>query len=432
MNQHESANWKTFQKISFRFFFIYLTLYMAPWAWLDDVVTEGPLISPLQAATDWAVNAGNRYLFHVRDVLVPLNGSGDTSYGWAQLWLYLTLALSGSLLWSALDRRRTGHELLYYSLRTFVRYYIALSLLSYGIIKLFAMQMAFPQTSQLATPLGDLLPMRFSWLFIGYSTAYQVFLGIVETLGGLLLLNRKTVTLGLMIGAGVFTNVVMLNICYDVPVKIYSLHMLFCCLFLLAADIRRLYTFFILNTATTGNTLYHLFLPKKWMRRTRIALKVAFVVLAVLLPLFKTWSYWQSWKQTPLPRPFAGIYNVEVFAVNGDTIPATVSEAMRWRDIIFDSGNFGTIGTTDTLFAQRYRRARFAFKSDTLNQTIAIKKIATDSLPLFTLHYELADKDLVRIHTLIRGDSVYMEWVKSKRQFQLAERQFHWLSEANR
>ena len=45
-----------------------------------------------------------------------------------------------------------------------------------------------PTLSQLATPLGDLLPMRLSWLFIGYSTPYQVFSGVMETVAGLLLL----------------------------------------------------------------------------------------------------------------------------------------------------------------------------------------------------------------------------------------------------
>ena len=55
--------------------------------------------------------------------------------------------------------------------------------MSYGIIKLFVLQMPFPQLSQLATPLGDLLPMRFSWLFIGYSVPYQFFSGAMETIG---------------------------------------------------------------------------------------------------------------------------------------------------------------------------------------------------------------------------------------------------------
>ena len=81
--------------------------------------------------------------------------------------------------------------------------------------------MPFPALSQLATPLGDLLPMRFSWLFIGYSVPYQFFSGAMETIAGLLLLYRRTVTAGLFAATGAFLNVVMINLSYDVPVKLY-------------------------------------------------------------------------------------------------------------------------------------------------------------------------------------------------------------------
>lgn len=98
-----------------------------------------------------------------------------------------------------LDRRRGAYRSLKYWLRLIVRYYIASAALSYGIIKLFALQMLFPTTSQLATPLGEMLPMRFSWLFIGYAMPYQIFSGIMETVAGLLLLYRRTVTAGLLV-----------------------------------------------------------------------------------------------------------------------------------------------------------------------------------------------------------------------------------------
>ena len=134
---------------------------------------------------------------------------------------------------------RTTRGSLYW-LRLIVRYYIASAALSYGIIKLFLLQMPFPTLSQLATPLGDLLPMRFSWLFIGYSAPYQFFSGAMETTAGLLLLNRRTVTAGLFAATGAFLNVVMINLSYDVPVKLYASHLLFACLFLLALDAPRL------------------------------------------------------------------------------------------------------------------------------------------------------------------------------------------------
>ena len=113
--------------------------------------------------------------------------------------------------------------------------------------------MPFPALSQLATPLGDLLPMRFSWLFIGYSAPYQFFSGAMETMAGLLLLYRRTVTAGLFAATGAFLNVVMINLSYDVPVKLYASHLLFSCLFLLALDAPRLVRFLVLNQPDAGD-----------------------------------------------------------------------------------------------------------------------------------------------------------------------------------
>ena len=61
-----------------------------------------------------------------------------------------------------------------------MRYYIAFTAFLYGIDKIFLLQMPFPNQSALATPLGDLLPMRFSWFFIGYSAPYEFFAGAME------------------------------------------------------------------------------------------------------------------------------------------------------------------------------------------------------------------------------------------------------------
>ena len=177
-----------------------------------------------------AVDFSNRIFFHLPgDVLAAPNGSGDTSGGWASLDFSLTVSCIGCIAWSIVDRKRNNYETLGYWLRTIVRYFVCLEAFSYGIIKLFGLQMPFPNYSQLATPLGDYLPMRFSWLFIGYSAPYQFFSGLMEVLAGIFLLFRRTVTLGLLIATGVFINVMMLNLTYDIPVKIFSMSLVFMC-----------------------------------------------------------------------------------------------------------------------------------------------------------------------------------------------------------
>ena len=202
MQTSTTQNWTFLQKITFRFFFIYFVLQIQPWTLLAELYNASSLFKYYNLVMDWLVEMGNKHLFHVREVLVPLNGSGDTSYGWAQLWLFLVLALVGCIVWTILDRNRKNYNTLDYWLRTGIRYYVILVLFMYGIIKLFTQQMGFPSISQLATPLGDLLPMRFSWLFIGYSEPYQIFSGAMEVLAGLLMLYRRTLNLGIFVEIG--------------------------------------------------------------------------------------------------------------------------------------------------------------------------------------------------------------------------------------
>jgi len=428
--------WPLWQRVLFRFFFVYFALQIAPWDWFGAIPGVPFVLRWYDAANDWAVRAGNARLFHVRATLIPVNGSGDTSYAWAQLALYLTLAAAGAVVWSVLDRKRVEHERLAWWLRLVVRYYIATAALSYGIIKLFVLQMGFPTISQLATPLGDLLPMRFAWMFIGYSTPYQIFSGAMETVAGLLLLYRRTITAGLFAATGAFLNVVMINLAYDVPVKLYASHLLFSCLFLLALDARRLTTFLFLNRGVPGTAAYDPSFARPWQRWGSILVKVFILWQILWQPLANSWTRYQAARRPADPGPFrAGVYDVRSFVVKGDTVPLTSTDTLRWRDVIIDNSGAGSINTQDQVFWQRYHRGYFRYKPDTTAHTLAVWKISTiprDSTFLFTMRYEVLDTATIRFATVIRGDSVKAELVRVPRHFQLAERQFHWLSEYNR
>jgi hypothetical protein len=430
-----AGQWPLWQRILFRFFFVYLLLQITPWDWFSVIPGLPYILRYYRLLTIWAVTAGNAHFFHVREKLILPNGSGDTSFAWAELWLYLCIALVACIVWSVLDRRRREYDRLLYWLRLCVRYYVAAAALSYGIIKLYALQMPFPTTSQLATPLGDLLPMRFSWLFIGYSLPYQIFSGAMETMAGLLLLYRRTVTAGLFAATGAFANVVMINVSYDVPVKLYSMHLLFSCLFLLALDSKRLVNLLVLNRATPPTTplAVEAAWTEVWGGR---AVKLFFVYELLLLPVIHGRG---SYRQANAPRkagPFApGLYEVRSYIVNRGGGPAAVADTIRWKDLIIDSNTAGSVNSTDPLFRQLYRRGYFRYKPDTVTHVATVWRtsfVKGDSTFLFTMRYEVPDSNTIRLHTVIRGDSVHVEAVRVPRHFQLTERQFHWLSEYNR
>ena len=431
MDPVQQTTWPLWRKILFRFFFIYLGLNIAPWTWLDRIPYVEYVTKYYDQLLNWAVNFSNAKIFHVRKVLVPINGSGDTSYGWAQVCLFLSVAAVGCTVWSVVDRKRRSHTQLNYWLCLFTRYNIALFAFAYGIIKLFALQMPFPSASMMATSLGDLLPMRLSWMFIGYSSPYQIFSGAMEVLVGVLLLYRRTATLGAIVGTAVFTNVMLLNLAYDIPVKIFSMHIVLMCLFLLVNEYNRIICFFVLNKPTNSCTIYNFNYPKRWMRLTRIVLKTLFILIAVALVFYNSYGWYKEVNIVSEPSPLKrGVYDVAVFAVNKDTLPALLTDTLRWQDVILDNAVSGTIKTSDTAFRRIYGRAYFRYTSDTNSQNIYFKNFAGDIMARF--HYQLADSNTIILNGTRLSDSLYVVLKKSNRHFQLAEKQFHWLSEYNR
>ena len=429
--------WPLWQRILFRFFFVYLALEIAPWGFFTKwIAPVGWIDDQYYRAVDWLVRWSNASLFHGWTTIVPENGSGDTSWAYTQLELFLVIAAVACVVWSIADRKRTNYKRLSFWLRMSARYYVAAAALSYGIIKIFLLQMPFPTLSQLSTPLGDLLPMRFSWLFIGSSAKYQFFSGAMETLAGLLLLYRRTITAGLFAAIGAFANVVMINMAYDVPVKLYSLHLLFCCLFLLALDAPRLIKFFVLNQPTPPTTAWDLSLTRPWQIWGSRAAKAYLVATLIVVRVNDGWSEFQSLRHPPKPGPFAaGVYDVRRYIVNHDTIPKASGDTLRWNDVIIDNSGAGSVNTSDGVFWRRYGRGYFRYRPDTAARTLAVWKTSTiprDSTFLFVMSYEVPDTATIRFHTVLRGDSVHVELVRVARHFQLSEGQFHWVSEYNR
>jgi len=437
--QPQQPAWPLWKKIALRFFVVYFFFQVDPvgflFSYLDNIKWVGNVTQYVtqyySQFQDWMVNFSNSHFFHVRPVLVPPNGSGDTSYGWTNLWMILTLAFIGCIVWSVIDRKRRSYNTLNYWLCLGVRYFVAIIAFSYGIIKLFALQMPFPNMHQLATPLGDFLPMRLSWMFIGYSTPYQMFSGIMEVIAGALLLYRRTATMGALFALAVFVNVMMLNLTYDIPVKIFSMQLVFCCMFLVAEDINRILCFFVLNKPVAACSVYNYSYNKKWQRVVRILAKLAIVYFAVIAPFKQSYDRYEEALEPTKKQPVSnGVYDVTVYTVNNNPQPLLLSDTLRWRDVIFQDG-LGSIKTADTAFRQRYKRGYFSYGLDSATNQLTFKNPLTNNL-ISSFTFDMPDSTTIHLHGKQHGDSLFVELKRVKRNFQLAERQFHWLSEYNR
>ncbi len=248
----------------------------------------GRLVEGEKYYTGEAVQWVAANLFKMQGKLVLPNGSGDTTFAYIRVLICFCAALLVAIAWSSVYWRKQDQTSLRDLLRSYLRYVLALTMLGYGLHKAgFSMTQfavdGVPSELQLSRTYGDSSPMGLLWTFMAASPAYTFFAGLGEVIGGLLLVFRRTATLGALVVFGVMLNVMMLNFCYDVPVKQYSFHLLVMALIVILPDLPRLANVLLWNRAAEPS---HLLIPPYtnvitiWIHRL---LKAVVVVLCVCL-----------------------------------------------------------------------------------------------------------------------------------------------------
>jgi hypothetical protein len=279
----ERVSWPLYERILFRFAFCYIVLYYAP-PLLRMVPGLGLSMNWYRSLWNLIAGAIGIQFFHLNAVqaLPHPTGSGDTALAYIQQALIVILALIAGIVWTILDRRRQHYIRLHGGLRVLARYALAFALLSYAVAKIVPLQFGH-LGRQLTETYGQSSPMALLWNFMAFSTPYTMFGGCAELLPAVLLVFRKTALLGSLIAFAVLLNVVALNFCYDVPVKLYSLNLLLLSAFLILPDARRLFRIFVLNLPVAPADLREPFFAKDKVRRGALILKIA--VLALVLGL---------------------------------------------------------------------------------------------------------------------------------------------------
>ena len=123
---------------------------------------------------------------------------------------------------------------------------------------------------------------------------------------------------------GAFLNVVMINLSYDVPVKLFSIAP---ALLQRVPARPRLQADAGLHGAeperATDRRMGYLVMAQPWHRWVAVAVKLFIVYQILWLPLKNGWTRYQALKAPAAPGPFrSGFYDVRHYVVNSDTIPA--------------------------------------------------------------------------------------------------------------
>ncbi|HEX6223177.1 MAG TPA: DoxX family protein [Chryseolinea sp.] len=416
-----SARWPQGCLIAFRFFFAYFIFYMFPFPlnYLPKVsVVYQPLTELSTALCTYIAKSLTGFDPGIHGIN---NGSGDTTLNYARLYLFTAYSLVITIVWSLADRRRRNYDKLWYWLTILLRYYLAVTMISYGMAKIFKTQFGFPSLDRLHQSFGDASPMGLLWTFMGYSTAYNIFTGAGEFVGGLLLFFRRTRLIGALIVIVVMSHVAMLNFAYDVPVKLFSLHLLSMAIFLIVPDAKNILNIFLFNKPTLPEIVKPIYYNGKtrWFYFIAKGLFVGFILTTNTMNQIDT--------RKEIARhagdanrfdPLMGEFVVESFELNGELVPPGKMDTRRWGKVTINKKNIDIQSTDGGSIPWHFHGNS--------------KKIVLLSKDLSTMGNFRFEGDSTRLilQGVLNEDSLKIKLKrKSADSFVLVTRGFHWINE---
>lgn len=355
----DQNSWTSAQKVVFRIVFIYFLLQALPLDWkFYQTLFSGALLHPTY-----------QDLFNLANYTTRFGSGPATFLDWGIL---LIIALAGAAIWKSRNRYSdAGYDKLYYWLKVVLRYRLALALLTYGFLKLYGLQSPYPTISSLNTPYGYFDRWKLFSLSLGIVPSYELFLGLVEIILAGLLLYRKTASIAAFIFLIYMGNIFVSNVAYEGGEVVYSLLLISYGFVILSADLQRIITLIILQKPAKAAT----FKPVYHNRYLRLALKGAFVLVFVLAYGIKTGA---GAKYDPYQYPTAkglqgakGLYNVSNFVRNGDTLAYSLTDSVRWRNVVFEEWN--TISILTNQPAPLYGNKEHIVNSDPRNRLYEIE-----------------------------------------------------------
>jgi hypothetical protein len=344
-------------------------------------------------------------------------GSGDTTYQYLTVFLLFCLAVTGTIIWSLIDFNRKSYNKLNYGFSTFLRVALVYYLLVYGLIKVFHLQMIPPTYDQLNKPLGEFSPMGLAWVFMGYSKGYSMFAGGAEVIAALFLIPRRTQTLGVIITIAVMLQVFVMNLCFDIPVKLFSLHLLLMSIVLFLNDIKRTYTFLFSSKAIKKSNVY----PTRNKEGATLIPIIKIILLAGTYFFINSTIVKKSETYVSKLNPvLAGVWNVSSFKIDNATDEYIYSDYERWKNLIISYENSMTVQLiNDSLIYHKV-------KIDTINHKINFP----NSNGNLMFNYTLESDTVLTLQGHYSSDAIKVILTrKTKNDFPLTSRKFRWINE---
>lgn len=402
--------WGVLNLLVFRFLFVYCSLYMF------TMFTSFFLEAPIRWFATHIIHWGEEFK-------LAQTGSGDTTYQYLLVAFNLVITVISVAIWSILDRKRPSYNLMFYWFQVVVRIFLFFFMLTYGFVKVFKTQFPDPGLSRLIQPLGEMSPMGLAWTYMGFSVGYNIFVGLGEIIGGLLVLFRKTMTLGSLVIMGVMSHVAVMNFSYDIPVKLFSVHLVFLALILFLTDIKRFFKVFFQNKTAEKVTLYQVSDDTAYPKIIA-GLKIFVLVIVTVLFSFQGTSVMSSREEMRIQDPFYGIWEAKLMVKNGDTIAPLVTTSTRWRYFILDYKSVASIKYMDDSFSH--------YKLELQTEEKKLTLYNDDDQPVSpNFKYQLFGESTLQLDGVLEKDTLQIFFSKiNRKDFLLMNRGYHWVNES--
>jgi hypothetical protein len=283
------------------------------------------------------------HFFHLSGRVAEIpSRDGDSALAWVSALIMLLGAVVATATWCLPARERNQDDRVLPWFRLVASLLLGTALLEYGFLKVFPLQFPLPPVAVLNEPVGSSSPTMLFWTLYGLHPVFQIVLGCIEITTGLLLLFRRTAFAGALFALGVTANVALLDLAFDIPVKLFAVTLVLLSVALLVSDAKRLRMFLLRQPDPAP--------PEKWApeattirgRRMAFAAEIIFAVLVCWQWGSGTWSvYRMKVGASRNPAPFTGEWEIQGQGsiMSGNNTPITTISFDPDTDVILQDAS---------------------------------------------------------------------------------------------